>query len=541
MPKDRTPGLVFQPTTHKAMQRGINRLASAIRPTLGPAARTVAIDQLVHPGKLPELLDSGGIVARRIIELADRGEDVGAMLLRALVCRQHDDMGDGTATAAVLFQAVFDASLRYVAAGGNAARLRYHLERALPLILNQLDSMTVFVEGKERLVNIANSICHDPPMADLLGEIFDIIGPYGQIDIRKDQARGLRREYVEGMYWNGGLFSRAMIADAANQRTVYENAALFLSDFEVEEPRDLLPLIEAAVEAKISALVIVIRRLSEKAMSLVVAANRPEKLRVMAVKLPGSNPVDRDGALEDLAVLTGAVPLLRVAGSTLESVRPEHFGRSRRAWADLRNFGIVAGKGNTRALRQHLFHLEEQFNRTADPELRKKIQARIGRLMGGSATLYVGGATKLEIEARKALAERTAETLRGAVREGVLPGGGVALLNCRAALEDYDSADPDERAACQILVKALAEPARVIYANAGYDPSEVMAKLAYAPPGHGFDVITGQIIDMQQAGILDSAPVLKHALRSAVTTAGLALSVDVLVQHRKPETATQPG
>ena len=543
MKQTQTPGLMFQPKTYRAMKRGINQLAGAIRPTLGPTARIVAISKIATPNLQPELLENGGVIARRIIELANRDEDMGAMLLRSLVCRQHDEMGDGSATTAVLFQALFNAGLRYIAAGGSAPRLRYHIERALPVILNELERMTFHVEGKEALAGIAESICHDPDLAQLLGEIFDIISEHGQLDIRGDNARGLRREYVEGMYWSGGLFSRTMVTDLANMRTDYENAALFLCDFETEEPRDLVPVIEAALGSGINTLVLVFRRLSDKAISVIGTVNQKhsDKLRVMGVKLPGLNPIDRDAALEDIAVITGATPFIKAAGYTLDQVRPEHFGYARRIWGDLHNFGLSAGRGNPRVLRQHILKLEEAFRLTTDPEMRKKFQQRIGRLMGGSATLYIGGATKTEMELRKTAAQRSAETLRAAVREGVVPGGGIALLKCREVLTDYDSTDPDERAAYRILAEALAEPARAIFENAGYDPSEIMARLSVEDSGCGFDAVSGQIVDVTEAGILDTAAVLKSAVRGAVKTAALALSVDVLVHVRQPEIVTQPS
>lgn len=543
MKQTQTPGLLFQPKTYRAMKRGINQLAGAIRPTLGPTARIVAISKIATPNLQPELLENGGVIARRIIELANRDEDMGAMLLRSLVCRQHDEMGDGSATTAVLFQALFNAGLRYITAGGNALRLRYHLERALPIVLSELDRMTFHVEGKEALTGIAESICHDPELAELLGEIFDIIGEHGQLDVRSDNARGLRREYVEGMYWNGGLFSRTMVTDPANMRTDYENAAVFLCDFETEEPRELVPIIEAALGSGVNTLVLIFRRLSDKAISVIGTVNQKhsDKLRVMGVKLPGLNPVDRDAALQDIAVITGATPFIKAAGYTLDQVRPEHFGHARRIWGDLHNFGLSAGRGDPRALRQHILTLEDAFRNTDDPEMRKKLQQRIGRLMGGSATLYVGGATKTEMELRKTAAQRSAETLRAAVREGVVPGGGIALLKCREVLTDYDANDPDERAAYRILAEALAEPARVIFENAGYDPSEIMARLAVEDSACGFDAVSGQIVNVTEAGILDTAAVLKSAVRGAVKTAALALSVDVLVHVRKPEIVTQPS
>lgn len=539
----RTPGVVFQPKTHRAMQRGMNQVVDAIRPTLGPSARIVAIDYLMKQNAQPEMLDSGGVIARRIIELANSDEDMGAMLLRAVICRQQDVVGDGTATAAVLLQAIYNQGLRYMAAGGNAMRLRHHLEAALPIVIAELDRQTFTIEGQEALTRMADSLAHDPVMADLLGEIFDVIGAYGQLDIRQDQGRGLRRDYVEGVYYNSGLFSRAMITDRLAGRTEFQDAHIFLCDFAVEEPRELFPVVETAVDAKIRSLAIITRRMSDAAMSLVQAANKPDRFESMAIKLPDINATARMAALEDLAMLTGATPMRQVAGDSLAAVTPAHFGRARRVWATPRLFGVQGGRGDPRKLREHLTSLETNFQATADPDLHQQLETRIGKLMGGSATLWIGGATKPEIEVRKALAERAASTLRSAVRDGVVPGGGLALMNVRPALEKKLAAatEADERAAYRILIEALDAPARAIYENAGYDSSEVMAKLSFANAGQGFDVLTGSVVDMNKAGILDCAAVQKMAVRSAVATAALALTIDVLVHHRKPEVVGEPG
>lgn len=518
-------------------------MVSAVRPTLGPISGVVAIDNLYKTKSLPEVIDNGGVIARRIIELSDRDEDMGAMLVRSMICRQQDEVGDGTATAAVLFQAIYDAGLRSLAAGGNAARIRHYLEQMLPFLLETLGAMTFHVEGQSHLTGIAQSLCHDPEMAAMLGEIFDIVGPYGQLDIRKSHGRGLKREYVEGIYYNTGLFSREMMEgqDGA-ARTEYQNPSVLICDFEIDEPRDLFPVLKTAVDANIPALVIVIRRMSERAMSIIVANSRIDKLKLMAIKLPGLNPEDRMAALEDLSTLTGAVPLIHAAGDTLELVRPHHFGQARRIWAGARSFGIIGGRGSPRKLREHLASLEGAFQHSDDIERRKRIQERIGRLMGGSATLWIGGSTEPEIDVRKSLAERASATLRSAVRDGVVPGGGVALMICRTELErKYKVAsDPDERAAYRILCEALNAPARVIFENAGLDPGEVMAKLAFEKRGLGFDVVGEQVVNVVEVGILDSAWVLKTALRSAVSTAALALTVDTLVHQRKPEIVSKP-
>ena len=222
------------------MQRGINQIAEAIRPTLGPWPRIVAIDR-IFDNKMPELLDNGGLIARRIIQLADRHEDVGAMFIRDVLWRLHDQAGDGTATAVVLFQSIFNQGVHYLTSGGNAMRLKVALEKGMVAILNHLTSMTVEISGKEKLAQVAESICYEPAMAKLFGEIFDIIGEHGRLEIRAGRGREFEREYVEGMYWERGLVTREMIADHSRLRTELENAAILISDLEINEPQRALP------------------------------------------------------------------------------------------------------------------------------------------------------------------------------------------------------------------------------------------------------------------------------------------------------------
>ncbi len=261
---------------------------------------------------------------------------------------------------------------------------------------------------------------------------------------------------------------------------------------------------------------------------------------MIAVRTPGWDKPQQAWALEDLAILTGGRAFVQVAGDTFHSIRPRDFGRARRAWADLRTFGFVGGKGSPRALRQHIATLRDMFDQTDDTVLRGELLQRIGKLMGGSATLWIGGATEFEITTRQEVAERTAAAMRAAMMEGVVPGGGVALLACRPALQGMlaSSDGPDERAAYRILIRALAEPFRTIVDNAGYDASDAMAEVRLAGPGHGFDATAGRVVDMMQTGIYDPAIVLKSAAYGAVTTAALALTVDVLVH---PERATRAG
>ena len=536
------PGVVFQPHVHRRLQRGIHQMVGALRPTLGPLGGGVAIDHLNKTNPLPEFVDDAGVIARRIIELCDRDEDVGAMLVRSMVLRQHTRLGDGTATAAVLFEAIFDAGVRYVAAGGNAMRLRYHLEHAIPCVLDMLDTMAFPLEGRQALTQMARSLCHDDEMADLLGESFDLLGAHGRLEIREGYGRKLQREYVEGSHFYAGAVSKVLLPDDATTTVRFENAAIFLSDLSIQDHQTLFPVLRSAHEANVSALVIVARDLSEKAIALLATHNRLNKFPVVAVKLPGLNTEARMAATDDLSLMTGATPFLEVMGALSESIPTGQLGRARRFWADPHSFGYVGGKGNPVKLREHIRRLKARWQKTQDVEDRKQIQDRIGNLLGGAITLWVGGQSRPEMSARKALAERAALALRGAYEDGVVPGGGIAFLHCRdrlaRQLHEIDS--PEARAAYRILIEALAVPARTIWRNAGYDPGDVMSQLLYAGPDSTFDVVAGQVVDVREAGILDSVPVLKACLSNPIGSAALALTIDSVVHLSRPEMVGQP-
>lgn len=535
--------VVFQPATHRGIQRGVNEMVNAVRPTLGPRPRMVAIDNVDYHSNTPKTFDDGGAIARHIIQLRDRDADMGAMLVRDLLWRLQQQVGDGTATAAVILQRVYNEGVRYLTAGGNAMLLKLHLEQGMRVILDELTTMTGPVEGQERLAQIAESLCYDPPLARYMGEVFDIIGEWGRLEIREGHSRGVEREYVEGMYWDRGLLSREMHTDLTKRRVEYEDAAILISDLEINEPSHLYPALELAIRSEIPAMLIVAEKLSERTINFLLANKDPERFQAIAVKVPGSVKEQKAAALQDLAILTGGRPFIKVAGDTLKRIKVQDFGRARRTWADFKNFGIVGGKGDPRALRQHISQLRRAHEHTEVVQDQEALQKRIGKLMGGTATLRVGGATEMEVEARVTLAKRTAVTMRAAMREGVLPGGGAALLACQPALREKldTSTSSDERAAYRILLRAMEEPFRTIVSNAGHDDRDVMARVRLAGAGHGFDVSSGSVVDTADAGIHDAVRVLKAATYGALTTAALALTVDVLVHHGEPEQAALPG
>lgn len=531
-----TPRVVYQPEAVEKMWAGIDRLVRLISPTLGPLPRIVAIEAVGSRTAKPELLDSGGTIAQRVIQLPDRGEDVGAMILRQVLDELQESEGDGTATAAVMFGVIFDRGRRYLTAGGNPIRLRRYLEEGMKLILSELDRQRLQLQGKEQLSRLARAICFDDEMAKMAGEIFDIIGAYGRLEVRRGSTLGLEREYVEGMYWNGGFRSREMANADHGLRANLENAAVLITDLDIDSPEQLVPVLQTVIDEGIRQVLLVSNTLSERAMGLLLARPNREKVFVVAVKTPGLTNTARQEAIEDLAVLTGGRALTKAAGDRLEAVRAQDFGRARRAWADSRSFGLSGGRGNPRALRQHIAGLRQMLH-GANGDDRKRLLERLGQLIGGSAILYVGGSSPTAVEARTQLAKRTAEAMRGAIREGIAPGGGTALLNCRPALRrrlaDH-SADDDARAAYAILLAAVEAPFRVLAANAGFDPNRLLFELEAAGNHCVFDALTGRILNLREAGIYDSLAVVKAAVRGAVGGATLGLTAGAVVHRRNP-------
>lgn len=536
-----TPGVVFQPKSSRGLQRGINQMVDAVRPTLGPRPRLVAINRVAGTGA-PELLNNAGVIARRILELPDRDADMGAMFVRHMLWNQYEHAGDGTATTAVLFQSLFNQGLHYLASDGNSMLLRRYLDQGLALILDEIGRQSVPVEGPEALARVASAVCGDPPMAKLLGEIFDIIGEYGRIELRTGRGRDLEREYVEGIYWSGGAVSRDMTNGKPHNRAELEDPRILVSDLELNAPEEILPVLIAARRAKVKSLFLIARQFAEPVIATILVNRKPGEFDIVAVKTPGLGLTDVMGILEDMSFLTGARIFSKQGGDNLERVTAEDLGHARRAWADREFFGIVGAQGDPRVLRTHIARLKEAHRVVKDLEDRKKLRDRIGKLTGGAATLWIGANTEAEVNVRKELAEHTIEAVRGALLEGVVPGGGIALLNCQPALRAKLKAatEREERAAYRILLRALEEPTRTIIDNAGFDVDEVMAEIRAAGRGHGFDVQQEQVVDMATTGVLDGAAALKGAVKLAVMSAGIALTADVLVHHKKPVQATNP-
>ncbi len=532
------PQVIHQPQTQRALKRGITTLVKAIAPTLGPTPRrSIAQNQSKF-----ELLDDGGTIARRIVALPEPDEDVGAMLLRQTLWQVHQHVGDGAATTALLYARVYGEGLRCIAAGADPMRLRAALMALLPSVIERLLSDARPLRGEDELKALAFSLCYDETMAAVLGEVIHTIGRYGQVDVRAGHGRGMEYNYVEGGYWRGGAQSKTMLRGAHRPVAEMHDAAILVTDMDIEEPRDLVPLMSLALRGGIEKLLLVVASISDKGLSVVLDERLKDKIQTVVVKIDAFHPGDLSGAQEDIALLTGAKPQLQKAGHSLERVKADDFGGARWVWADDSNFGVASGKGDPRQLRDAVRSLRAAYASAESDDDKSRLLERLGRLNGGLATVYVGGVAEDEIRQRKETAERTLRALRRAADHGVIPGGGVALLRCRESLQE-EAARHDNleaRFARLIMAAACEAPIRQLLKNAGYDPSEILARMRHSGDGAGFDALRGEIVDVAEAGILDVAQVQAEALRRAVSSAALALTIDALVLHREPETMTDP-
>jgi chaperonin GroEL len=539
--RPRRPEVVFTPRSRTGLMRGADQLANVLRPTLGPIPRLVALARYA-PGDPPELLDDGATIARRIIQLPNRDEDMGAMLLRHILWRMHETVGDGTVTTAVLFQAGVQESYRYVAAGFNPMRIRHGLQQAVDIAIDHLRKMARPLEGEEAISRVAQALCQDEELASLLGEIFDIVGSDGYVQVEAGQKRVLEREYVEGGYWKNGWLSARFMTDPESQVVELAEPAILISDIEINTASQLVPILEKVVRAGFKSFLVIGRDVKDSALGLLIHNANRKVISTLAVRAPGFGP-ERKPILRDIAALTGGTPLDEQVGASIERAELTDLGRARRAWANKSRFGLAGGHGDPILLRKHIAEVRTALAGEEDPFEQDRLRRRLGMLLGGVAVLRVGASTKSEVEFCKARAERTVVAVRSALQGGVVPGGGSAYLACQAAVRNavQQVSDDAVRAGFALLERALEEPLRAIATNGGYAPSTVVARVGASTDGIGFDARTGQLCDLWTTGILDAEHTLETALQVAMSGVAMVLTTDVLVHRRKPpETELEP-
>ena len=534
--------LVFQPETYRGFQRGINLLADAIAPTLGPFPGHVAI-QSADNNAMPEILDDGALIARRLIQLDDRSADMGAMYLRQLLWSIHENIGDGTATAAVLFRAIYNESLRFITAGGNAMLLRRQLENLIPLLEDELNKMTTPIQSKTQLIQIANHICNDNELAQHLGNIFDTIGEYGSLEIQTSHTSKDNCNYVQGAYWKSKPLISDLLPTHSQGEQILINPKVLVTDLTLEQPEQVICILQAAIQAKAKSLLILAFEVSQQAALVLRANNQSNRIKVMVMQVPGINTEERFSFMKDIALLTGARPLLEIAQDSPNNLTPEYLGDARNVWVSNHHFGLAGGGGDIRSVYRDIQQLKSRYTTLNDLTELKKLQSRLGVLLGGTAVLRVAGIHEIETKRRKALAERTATSLRGVLRDGIVLGGGTTCLKLSKILLTQSLSEDsclEQKAAITILAKALESPIRILAKNAGYDISSMLIGLDANGYNQVFDLRNGESSDIDENPVFDSAGTLRHVIRSTIQSVALALTIDVLFQHENPTISDTP-
>lgn len=533
--------VLSQPQTRDALKAGIDTLAGAVIPTLGPLTGPVALDDKTRGGS-PELLDDGGSIARRILQLDDRHADVGAMLLRETLWEQRERFGDGAATAAVLYQTVFAEGHRFISAGGDAMLLRTRLEAGIKVMLELLQAQARDVRSPDDIARLALSICGDQAIATALADIFDVLSPHSPIEVR-DGGRDLHHEFFLGSFWESKVPSGSVFEGVVGDRIELKNTAWLISDFELDDLKALVELVTAVYQAGYESLAIVAKSFSEQIMAAQGANSRMEDFTLVYVE-PTGLVDEQEAALEDLALITGGTVLRTITGHSPDAVTSEMLGATELAWVDRNRFGIIAGAGDRDAVEHEIEALESVYQNSDDERRRHVLRSRIGRLRGGSAVVYAPGSSESEMRYQKALIERTITTIRSALLVGTLPGGGAAFLRCIERLRERADAsvDPQERAAWQILMRAAEAPCRALLANAGHEaPGVVLEQIRSGVNGAGYDLRAADIVDMKKEGVVDSAAALMAAVRNGIGGGALALTVDTIVHRANPPLAIEPG
>ena len=517
----------FDEQARMAIKRGFDVMADVAQVTLGPIGGTVALERIAQSNRSPELLTDIATISRRILEIPDPFENMGAMLARHLAWYVREEVGDGSATALVIAQAIIDHSVRYIAAGHNAMALWRGIKKGHACVDARLKDLAEPLEDPDRIASLATYLAKDEQIGRFIEEIFDIVGPQGFVEVRDGYGRESERDYVEGVYWNEGWVS-SYFADKGNEtQATAEDAYILFTDHSLEEARDLIPAMDIIRRAGGKALVVIAYGVKGNALNLLVSNYVRGTMRTLALKAPRYGDA-RLAILEDMAISTGGRVIRESAGDLVSHVKLEDLGRAQHVVCSRATFTIVGGSGNPRAIRERIRQLQNVRDQISDQHELETLDERVGKLLGGTAILNVGGKTKSEREQLKGLAEGAVRVVRLGLEEGIVPGGGSAYVAALPALGEAE-VTADEAPALNILREALVAPVKCLVRNAGYSPGLVVAHIQESPPGWGFDVIEGKMVDMMKANIVDPLPAVRSAWTRGVSAATMAITTDALV------------
>jgi chaperonin GroEL len=528
--------LLFHDAARERIRRGVDALAEAVKVTLGPRGRTVILERDFGA---PQIVNSGVLVAKAV-ELEDRFENMGAQLLREVAARTSEMAGDGTTTATVLAHSMIHEGLRYLAGGMNPMDLKRGIERAVLAVVEELERASRPCTTSQEIAHVAAiSANNDRSIGELLAGAIDKVGREGAISIEDGSGLVSELETVEGLQFDRGFLSPYFINDAERQVAVLEDAAVLLCDKRLSSLKDLLPLLEEVVKAGRPLLVIAEEIESEALATLVINTIRGT-IKTCAVKAPGFGD-RRKAMLQDIAILTGGTVISDEVGLTLEKAALSDLGRAKRVEVGKDNTTLIGGAGSARAIKDRIAAIRKERDAASSDYDREKLDERAAKLSGGVALIKVGAATETELKERKVRVEDALHATRAAVAEGIVPGGGVALLRARKVLAALAGANLDENSGIRIVNRALEEPLRRIVANAGLEPSVILNRVDESEmPSYGYNAATGDYGDMLAMGVIDPAKVTRLALQNAASIAALILTTDCLIANA-PQRKSEGG
>jgi chaperonin GroEL len=521
--------LVFHEEARRSLQRGVDKLADAVSTTLGPKGRNVALDKKYGA---PTITHDGVTVAKEI-ELEDPLENMGAQLLKEAATKTNDIAGDGTTTATVLAQAIVHEGLRVAAAGANTMLVKRGIMHAIDLVAENIKQQAIPISTKDEIANVASVSAQDNEIGSLIAEVMDKVGKDGVVTVEESKGLEFETEYVEGMQFDRGYISPYFITRAEGMEAVIEAPQILIYDKRISAAQDIIPLLEKLVQSGKRDIVIVAEDVDGEALATLVLNKLRGMLNVIAVKAPGFGD-RRKAMLRDIAILTGGTVISEETGRKLETVALADLGRAGKVVSTKDNTVIVDGAGDPAAIKSRIEELRKEIELSTSDYDGEKLQERLAKLSGGVAIIRVGAATETELKEKKHRVEDALSATRAAVEEGIVPGGGVALLNAIKALDNVMLENEDEQFGIGIVRRALEVPMKKIVENAGMDGAVVIenvrqAQQAQNNPRIGYNVMSGEYGDMIEAGIPDPAKVTRGAVINAASIAGMILTTEVLI------------
>ena len=514
--------ILFNEEARRALERGVNVLADAVKVTLGPKGRYVVLDKKFGA---PTITNDGVTIAREI-EVEDVFENQGAQLVREVATETNDKAGDGTTTATILAQAIVREGLKNVAAGANPMGLKRGIETAVEAVVENLQSQSKEISGKEDIARVATISSREREIGDVIADAIEKVGKDGVVNVEEGQTLGLELEFTEGMQFDKGYLSPYMVTDPERMEAVLDDPFVLVANQKIGAVKDLLPVLEQVIQAG-RPLLIVAEDVEGESLATIVVNKLRGTFQAVAVKAPGFGD-RRKRMLEDIAVLTGGEVITEEMGLKLENTKVSQLGRARRIVVDKDSTTIIDGAGKSDAIKGRIKQLKAEIENTDSDFDREKLQERLAKLSGGVAVVKVGASTETEMKEKKHRVEDALEATRAALEEGIVPGGGVALMNAVAAIK-LDSYEGDERTGASIVSRSLEEPIRQLADNAGLEGSVVVDTIHRGTKGHGLNVETGVYEDLVKAGIIDPTKVTRLALQNAASIAKNILTTEAVV------------